>query len=169
MTDSLAPDGWPIVQPGLLMAYVGPICFVRIGSALTARGERVHAEELARVIDARPLTARVGVVYDVPDTQGISAIGRSDLARMLNERRERLRRTTAAYALATPSSFVRGMLKAVFWVAPPPYPHAMVSDVDAALAFVAAALPDIDVVATRAAYDALLLAHRGVFGEASLT
>ncbi len=147
-----APKGWPIARPGLLMIYVGSVCFIRIGAELDEAGEAVHRTELARAIDARPNTVRVGVVYDVPLALGITALGRSDIAAMLNQRRDKLRQTTAAFALATPSAFVRGMLQAVFWIAPPPYPSTMVESVEDALHFVARHLSGIDVPAMLAAY-----------------
>lgn len=120
------------------------LCFVHIRVGLTSDGERTHEEELARSIDARGAHDRVVVLYDVPSSLGISALARSSIARLLNERREILRATTSAYALATPSAFVRGMLQAVFWVAPPPYPHAMFSERRSALAILASHLPALN-------------------------
>lgn len=160
------PVGWPIVECGLLMAHVGPLCFVHIRKGITPDGERTHERELARAIDARASDARVVVLYDVPSPLGISALARSSIARLLNERRRILRATTAAYALATPSAFVRGMLQAVFWVAPPPYPQAMFAEREPALAFLGSHLSELDVKGSDDAIRQLLRAHgRAIAGS----
>jgi hypothetical protein len=165
MRTSHAPSAlpaWPIARPGLLMAKVGVVTFIHISSALDEEGEHVHAEELARMIDTRPADVRVAVVYDVPQSMGISALGRSGIAKLLNEREEKLARTTAAYALATPSAFVRGMLQAVFWIAPPPYPHRMVASMEEALDFIALHLPQVSPARALAEYEATLARHEAV-------
>ena len=157
-----APPAWPIARRGLLMAKVGVVSFIHISSALDEEGERVHAEELARMIDTRPVDVRVAVVYDVPESMGISALARSGIAKLLNERKEKLARTTAAYALATPSTFVRGMLQAVFWIAPPPYPHRMVASMAEALDFIALHVPHVSPAHALAEYEATLARHEAV-------
>ena len=156
------PNGWPIVARGLLMAYLGPLCFVHIREGLDSEGQEVHSRELARAIDVRSREDRVLVLYDVPDSIGIPALARSSIARLLNDRRDILRATTSAYALATPSAFVRGMLQGVFWVAPPPYPHAMFPDRRAALAFLANHLPGLDARASEDGIRRLLAEHARV-------
>ncbi len=153
------PSGWPIALPGLLMAYVGPLLYVRWSEGHSSEAERVHLTELRRALDARTDGVRVGVVYEFRNTDGIPALGRSDLARLLNERKEILQKTTAAYALVTDSLLTRASLKAVFWIAPPPYPHTTVSDLDAGLRFVADHQRELDPVRARRECDALCDAY----------
>ena len=62
---------------------------------------------------------------------------RREAAALLKAREEKLRKTTTAFALATPSMLARGILNAVFWLAPPPYIYAVVPTVTEGLNYLA--------------------------------
>lgn len=85
-----------------------------------------------------------GLLYDVPRPGIITASRRAAVAQILNEYRDRLAESTAAYALVTPSRVVRGMLAAIFSMAPPPYAHRIVRSVGPGFEFLAERHPGLD-------------------------
>jgi hypothetical protein len=132
------PSGWPVVEPGLFMGHIGPVLVVYCDARISDGSFDRQCVELARAIDLRQ--GRVGVLYDVPSVRSMDARRRRRLAELLDARRERLALTTAAFALVTSSPVVRGMLRAVFWLAPPPYPHVVTSTPREGFDFVAGRL-----------------------------
>ncbi|EDM79965.1 hypothetical protein PPSIR1_23026 [Plesiocystis pacifica SIR-1] len=100
------------------------------------------ADEIAREIDARAPDERIGVLQYTPESGVMDSPRRRHIAKLLNEREEKLRQTTAAYALATHSTFVRGVVTTLSWMAPPGYPHAAVASPEQGLAFIATHLPE---------------------------
>ena len=128
-------SGWPVVERGLLMAYIGRILVVHMSIEMTPQSKRRHLDELARAIDTR--ISPIGVLYDVPSQQIVDAMDRKEAAALLKAREEKLRRLTTAFAMATPSMIARGVLNAVFWLAPPPYMYSVVSTVTEGLNYLA--------------------------------
>jgi hypothetical protein len=158
---SLAPSGWPVVEPGLLMAFVGRVMLVYSGPVLSDQTFDRQLVELASAIDRRDGTIPVGVLYDSPHAD-MNASRRKRIGDLLTSRAEKVKETTAAYALATPSALVRGLINAVFWLAPPGYPYAIVSDVSKGLEFLAGHLPELDPVFVEAEYRKLRARHAAV-------
>lgn len=117
------------------MAQIGRVLVVHMSAEMTPHSQRRHLEELARVIDAR--ISPCGVLYDVPSARSLDAMGRKEAAEVLKAREDKLRRLTTAYAMATPSVLARGILNAVFWLAPPPYMYAVVSTVTEGIGYIA--------------------------------
>ncbi|HSQ62411.1 MAG TPA: hypothetical protein VLM85_04330 [Polyangiaceae bacterium] len=153
------PPDWPIAEPGLLMAAVDDVMFVHSDERLTEAGFQRHLKALAEAIDGRREGTLIGVVYDAATSLSADAKRRQAAARMLDERRAKLKRTTAAFALATPSPLVRGALHAVFWLAPPPYPWYVVANVHAALAVLKKHMPNLEVDSVEARWEALKAEH----------
>jgi hypothetical protein len=118
------------------MAQIGRVLIVYSSADATPQSQRRHLDELARAIDAR--ITPVGVLYDVPSTRALDAMDRKEAAALLKAREEKLRRLTTAYAMATPSMLARGILNAVFWLAPPPYIYSVVATVTEGLNYLAA-------------------------------
>lgn len=118
------------------MAGIGDVMFVYMGTQSEAVFER-HLRELAAAIDSRSDTTKVGVIYDIPTPLETDAKRRQRSARLLDERRDKLSKTTSGFALVTPSTLVRGTLRAVFWLAPPPYEWSVVGTVPEGLRFLA--------------------------------
>lgn len=131
------PGDWPIVEPELLMGYVGPTLVIRIGGKLPASGFARYVKEWSRSVDARPENAEVFALYDIPEWPGMTAVQRKQWAEMLKSRERVLRRTTRGMVLASPSKLTRGAARAIFWLAPPPYPHAVVDTPRAGFAHIA--------------------------------
>jgi hypothetical protein len=148
----LAPEGWPVVDDGLVMAFVDRILVVRFDERLTPRAFEHYREEWLRSVDARGPHTRVVAFYDIPSFAGFTARQRKEMAEMLKSREATLRATTVAMALATPSPIVRGVLHAVYWLAPPPFDYAVVSRCDAAFAFLAEKMPTLDPLRCEQAY-----------------
>jgi hypothetical protein len=154
-----SPESEPIVDEGLLMATLGPLLVVRIDDRITPQGFARYRAEWLRSVDARPQSARVGAFYDIPNWVGFNAKQRREWADMLKSRAVVLKATTASMTLATPSVIARGALSAIFWLAPPPYPHAVVERRDAAFAFHESHIPGFDAREVAQAYDELVRVH----------
>jgi hypothetical protein len=115
-----------VIEPDLLMGYIGTSMVVRIGGGLSPSGFARYFAEWIRAIDARPENASVFAMYDIPDWPGMTAEQRKEWGEMLRSRERELRRTTRGMVLASPSRLTRGGAHALFWIAQPPYPHAVV-------------------------------------------
>lgn len=102
-------------------------------------------------LDGRPR----GVLYDVPRPGVMTATRRASIAKILNEYRETLAEVTAGYALVTPSPVVRGVLAAIFWIAPPPYAHRIVRTVGQGFEFLHERLPSLDAARMAREYESL--------------
>jgi hypothetical protein len=147
--------GWPVLDDGLLMALIEDVTFVRIESDVTDRVFDRHLKELGRSIDLRPVRLRVGLIYDAMGSADVSAERRQRTANLLASRRDKLAVTTAAFALATESAVMRGVLRAIFWLAPPSYPWAIHGSVREALEYVRTEMPKLDVDRALRDYDRL--------------
>jgi hypothetical protein len=126
------PEGWPVAIPELLMAYVDRVMAIRIGAAFGQPAFERYLHEWERSVEARPPGAGVFAMYDIPVWPGLTAVQRKAWAAMLQKHEETLRRTTRGMALAAQSALTRGASRAVFWLAPPPYPYAVVDTTRAA-------------------------------------
>jgi hypothetical protein len=93
----------------------------------------------ANDLDSRDEAIGLGVLFDVVELS-LSASQRARLAEVQQQRRVRITRTTRAFALASPSRLTRGMLTAVYWLWPPPYPYRVVADGRQGLGFLAEAV-----------------------------
>lgn len=140
------------------MGYVGAILVVRIGGSLSSGGLARYFDEWKRAIDARPAEAAVFAMYDMPEWPGMTAVQRKEWAAMLKSREATLRQTTRGMILASPSVLTRGAARAIFWLAPPPYPYSVVATPGAAFGSIAAR-GGPPAGAALAAYDAFVKAH----------
>jgi hypothetical protein len=138
------PEGWPIFEPGLMMAMLDRLLVVHLDARLTPTSFARYRAAWLRAIDARAPQARAGALYAVPTWAGITARMRKDWADMLKSREQTLRATTAGMALVTPSLLVRGALNAVFWLAPPGYPYRVTESLGEGFAFLAQKVPLLD-------------------------
>jgi hypothetical protein len=140
------------------MGYVGSIMVIRIGGALPSTSLTRYFEEWQRAVDARPAGAAVFAMYDLPEWPGMTAVQRKEWAAMLKSREQTLRQTTRGMLLASPSVLTRGAARAIFWLAPPPYPYAVVDTPAAAFRYIAERGGPPASVAS-AAYDAFVAQH----------
>jgi hypothetical protein len=150
----------PVVEPGLLMVNIGPTMVIHLGAVVSAEVYQLQLDALAQAIDQRVSGQKVTVLYDMPALMNVSARQRKLAGEMLAARREKLRGTTAGFALATPSAVGRGILSAIFWLAPPPYPYTVVDTTAEGFVFLARQQPGIDPRASEQQYRALLTRHR---------
>lgn len=149
------------MDTGLLMAGIDDVMFVYSDDTMTEASFSKHLQELANAIDGRAETNRIGVIYDAPKPFATDAKRRQRSGQVLDARRAKLGRTTAAFALATPSPIVRGTLRAVFWIAPPPYPWEITDTVRGGLTFLKKHMPTLDVEGCLARYERLKQRHVG--------
>jgi len=123
---------------GWMLDYVGGVQVVYMDGRVTDASFDAYVAAMRTEIDNRPEDAqRLGVVYHVPQPSALSSARRRKLGEALKVREEKLARTTLAYAMATPSLTVRAGLRMLFWLAPPPYPNAVVATTLEAFEFIA--------------------------------
>jgi len=150
------PSHWPVYGDGFLMAAIDDVMFVYAQSDLSDAGFDHHLRELAAAIDDRAGDTRVGVIYDAGLTVSVDARRRKRSSEVLDARRDKLGRTTAAFSLVSESAVMAGILRAVFWLAPPPYPWSVARDIRGGLEFLAKHMPTLDIVGVEGRYRALL-------------
>lgn len=121
------PSDWPVVERGLIMGYIGPVLVIRISAIFPESSFERYLVEWTRSVDARPNDAAIFALYDIRTWPGMSAVQRRRWGEMLKSREATLRRTTRGMVLASAAPITRAAVRAVFWIAPPPYPHAVVS------------------------------------------
>jgi hypothetical protein len=157
------PDDWPVVERGLVMAYVGKTMVVYADERVDEHGFERELSELQRAFDMlrkyRIPGERNGALWEVPSFTLQDARRRQRIARILDQHHDMLRETTAGFALVTKSPALRGVLRAIFWLAPPPYPWQVVDAPRAGFDFLASKIPEIDAVAATAQYERLLERH----------
>ncbi len=99
---------WPLVVirwPAELISDESIDAFLTRGRAHLARRERFAS------------------LHDGVRASGLNGKQRRRMAEHVTENREALARYHAAAAIVAPSSLVRGIITAVNWVAPPPFPQ----------------------------------------------
>jgi hypothetical protein len=152
----LAPSGWPVVDSGLLMAYIENVVVVRIDPDVNERSLQRFLDEWPRGIDIRSPDARSAALYDLPAWSGATALMRRRMAELLRSRLGILSATTKAWALVTQSPMVSGMVQAIHWVQPPPYPHCVTYSAAQGFEFIHQHLPELNVSRCLARYVSLL-------------
>lgn len=138
---------WPIVETGVLMIRTKRIVFMCGDERMT---EEAHDAYIAALYDnldkAKAADERYGILIECP-TDWSNAKRREQVGEFLKVREEDVRRHCAGFVLVTPSIVTRGALRAVFWLAPPPYPWKVASELDEGADFLQSKLPDVDVAA----------------------
>jgi len=128
---------------GLFMGRIGLVRVTCMTPQISEQTFNYYLELLAREIDQTPLTQRMGVFDHAPEAS-LTAERRNSLGILLKSRAEKLRQITAGYAMVTPSFVVRGALKAIWWMAPPPYPSTVVATTRAGFDAIARWVPGED-------------------------
>lgn len=120
----------------LLLSYVD--------QRITTESFKRHITALAHDIDEWPASNTRAVLYESPAPAAMSADQRRQLADVLDVRKAKLKSITAGYVMVTPSAVVRGVLTAVFWIAPPPYPYRVVATPEEGFQWLAGECPWLD-------------------------
>jgi len=144
-----------VVDHGLVMGAVAGVLVVRLGRSISDAVYAKHLSELARSIDERQPGTRIAVLYDSLGGVDTDAKRRQQAADMFAARRSKLAASTAAFALVTDSSLMRGVLRAVFWMAPPPYPWSVRATLREGLEYLREHVPTLDVARFLAEYEQL--------------
>ncbi len=85
------------------------------------------------------------------------------MGELLDARKAKLSRITAGYVLVTSSQLVRGLLTAVFWFAPPPYPWHIATSARDGFAWLAGKLPgEVEVGGSLLVYEELKRGDTGI-------
>ncbi len=139
------PSTWPIRATGLAMAGIDDVLLVFAGESLTNEAYELHLRELANAIDRREDDTRIGVIYEDP-FMALSRTPerRAGASRVLDARRDKLRKTTSGFVWVTNSAFSRAALRAYFQFSPPPYPWWVRGNTFDALVEIAKVMPGLD-------------------------
>jgi hypothetical protein len=127
-----------------MLDYIGDIQVVYMDGRVSDVSFDAYVHAVRSDIDERAAGTRVAVVYHVPQPSALGSGRRRKLGEALKAREAKLAQTTLAYAMATPSAVVRSGLRMLFWVAPPPYPNAIVASPLEAFEFIARFAPGLD-------------------------
>jgi hypothetical protein len=142
VSDPLRPEPSDYVPgPGWFSAKIGLVSVTFIDDIVDDARFEAFVEALRRGIDEVSEPYRGCVLYEVRKPALRSARRRKQFGAFLAARREKFARTVAAYAFATPSVFSRGTLKALFWIAPPPYETRVVATPWEGLSWFATKMP----------------------------
>lgn len=125
-----------VIGQGWLIARYPRVQCAHFGANVDDRSFDEYIERFTADIRSRSAIEKIGVLYHAPDAN-MDSPRRRRMAKVLEEHEQTLTRTTAAYALATGSPFVRGVLTALFWLAPPGYPNKVVGTPLQGLTFIA--------------------------------
>ena len=118
-------SAWPLVREGMR----GPISDETLDRYIDT-----HVAYLGR-------RAPFAVIFDGREAESLSATQRKRLAAFLVDHHDALARYHVAIGLATSSRIVQGLITAVYWLAPPPYPYKVFArDIDATERWVRAQL-----------------------------
>jgi hypothetical protein len=142
----------PIVDSGWFMAWDGRVAFTYMDERVTEASFGRYLTALARDIDQAAPSQRRGVLYDTPTPGSATAPRRRLLGEILDQRKEKLREITAGYVMVTPSTVVRGVLTAVFWLAPPPYENKVVATTNEGFRWLAERCPWLDAAQSESRY-----------------
>lgn len=145
----------PVIDEGWFMGVVEDVSVAYMDAQVTAESYARYVSAMSADIDATPAASRRGVLYEAPNISSLSAAQRKALAQVLEQRREKLSSITAGYALVTPSAAVRGMLTAIFWLAPPPYDYRVSATPRDAFNWLAERVSGLDPARAEQAYEAL--------------
>jgi hypothetical protein len=85
-------------------------------------------------IESRDMSAPIAVLFEMVEIL-LTPSQRARLVQVQAEREDKIRRTTRAFAMASPSRLTRGMLTAIYWLWPPPYPYRVTADTRAGFDF----------------------------------
>jgi hypothetical protein len=154
------PPHWPVVEPGMMMAHVGTtmVCYVDERMSEASFWRQLDEMEIAFRLLAEKVPPGVtrAALWHVVGNMGADAKRRKAVSDVLARHRETLARTTSAYALVSSSTILRGMLQAIFWLAPPPYAWSIEPTPRAGFEFLATKQPGLDPAACDEQYRRLL-------------
>jgi hypothetical protein len=162
MGEAMQPSTEPTAQThvvtgdGWLLAVIGSVritCFTKV---LADPDFTTYCSTLARHLDELPADRAWGALHEVVGRGDMDAKRRKALGEVLSSRREKLARINAGFVMVTSSAVTRGILTAVFWFAPPPYPWYIAATVREGLCWLATKTPGgVNVEATLARYEEL--------------
>lgn len=156
---------WPVVEPGMLMTQVDSTILSWVGSrSLTDASFEVYLREFQLDLESRG-DGRVTYLLHVEDGPGINAKQRGQVSAILERYRAVLRRTTLGFSYVTSSAVSRGALRAIFWVAPPPYPYQVTASVADGLRFLEEKDPRVDPGSVEPRYRSQLQRFREKLGR----
>lgn len=137
------------------MAWDGLISLTYMDERVSDASFGRYLSAVARDIDKAAPDQRRAVFYDAPSPGSLTAPRRRQLGEILDQRKEKLRAITAGYVMVTPSTVVRGVLTAVFWLAPPPYDNKVVASADEGFRWLAERCAWLEPVQSEARYGRL--------------
>jgi hypothetical protein len=145
----------PVIERGWFSVTIDRVQAVYMDASVDDASFARYVKALAREIANAPDGERRGIFYETPDPGTVTAARRRQVAGVLIRERDKLARVTAGYVLVTPSMFARGVVTAVFWIAPPPYEHHVVATSAEGFAWLSTRLPELNASACDEVYRAV--------------
>ncbi len=146
------------VAPGLYFGVTAGVRVMHMNERISDADFHRYLQLMQADIDGRSEGDAMGVLYHVPDA-AITQERRIALAKALKSREDKLHKITAIYVLVTSSFLVRGVVRAIWWLAPPAYPCAVASTTQEGFALLAARVPGADATELDRSFQALLAEH----------
>ena len=112
-------DAWPIV----VFAGIEPVSADDIQSFLNGSDEVLKRKEPHAII------------VDMSQMSPVNPDMRRKVAAWLAEHQEELKKYRLGSAIVVKSNVIRGIITAIYWLQPPPYPYSICSNRDEALAW----------------------------------
>ncbi|NVB37603.1 hypothetical protein G6O69_07150 [Pseudenhygromyxa sp. WMMC2535] len=126
-----------------IYAQLAGLHYVYMSEATDAASYDRHIDYLRRVIAEQPLDQVVGVLYHVP-RMSVSPGQRRAMSDLLAASYDKLGPVVSSFVMVTSSAFNRGLLRTIFWFAPPPYPFNVAANLREGLRYLAAREPELD-------------------------
>ena len=142
----------PVIERGWFSVAIDRVQAVYMDARVDDASFARYVKALAADIANAPDTQRRGILYETPDPGTVTAARRRQVAEVLIREHGKLARVTAGYVLVTPSMFARGVVTAVFWIAPPPYEYHVVATSAEGFAWLGGRLPQLSAAACDETY-----------------
>lgn len=114
-TVSVDDSGWPLV----IVTYSGVPRDDEFDDYLKRLSINLERAQRERI--------KIAMVFDATESAGPNAKHRARQAEWMKEHEALSKLHSAGYAFIIPSSFLRGVLTAILWLAPMPAPHVIVA------------------------------------------
>lgn len=145
------------IDVGWFFGYLGHVQVVYMDGRVDDASYARYVETVRSDIDDRQARGeQTPVFYHIPQPAALTAHRRALLAEVLKEKQEALAEHTAGYSMVTTSSMVRYGLRVLFWLAPPPYPNAVLATPQEGFEFLARYDDSLEPLSLTARYHSLV-------------
>lgn len=139
--------------PGWFLTWIDGVEVAYMDQRMNAAGVEGYLTLIEERIKA-PRQPRP-VLYEVKDPHALTSDFRRRTSELLNRNRQSIAQVTQGFALVTTSPATRGILTAILWLSPPPYPHKLCSTTRTGFQWLATCASAMDPGRVHARYEEL--------------